>query len=322
MGLFSGGGRVSSGRADHPEYPGMGGSSSARIDDMSVIENAIKRLQASRGGAELARERSLSPVGRRPADPGVPSRVITLDLGALREAGLLPPAHQERELAQQFRQIKRPLINNALGRGVTALPDGNLVMVASAVPGEGKTFTSLNLALSMRLEEDVTVLLIDGDVVNPRLSQILGTDDSHGLLDVIKDPSISLWSAVLPTDIPGLSFLPAGHQDPNATELLASARMSEVVSQLARQDPSRLVLFDSAPLLLTTESQALTQIAGQILLVVRAEDTPQHVVFDAIETLAEGKSVSLVLNQSTRQPHAGYYYRYATSKSAETDSGA
>lgn len=293
---------------------------------MSVIENAIKRLQAS-GAAAVTRERSVSSAAARRLEPATdvaaPGRVLTFDLDVLRGAGLLPPAHQERELGQQFRQIKRPLINNALGRGIEALPDGNLIMVASAVPGEGKTFTSLNLALSVRLEEDVTVLLVDGDVVNPRLSQILGADDARGLLDVIKDPSLSCASAILPTDVPGLSFLPAGHQDPNATELLASVRMSEVASQLARQDPSRLVLFDSAPLLLTTESQALTQIAGQILMVVRADDTPQHVVLEAIEALAESKSVSLVLNQSMKQPHAGYYYRYASTRSNEKDdSGA
>jgi protein-tyrosine kinase len=293
---------------------------------MSVIENAIKRLQAS-GAAGVTRERSVSSSAARRLEPATdtaaPGRVLTFDLDVLRGAGLLPPAHQERELGQQFRQIKRPLINNALGRGIEALPDGNLIMVASAVPGEGKTFTSLNLALSVRLEEDVTVLLVDGDVVNPRLSQILGADDARGLLDVIKDPSLSCASAILPTDVPGLSFLPAGHQDPNATELLASVRMSEVASQLARQDPSRLVLFDSAPLLLTTESQALTQIAGQILMVVRADDTPQHVVLEAIEALAESKSVSLVLNQSMKQPHAGYYYRYASTRSNEKDdSGA
>jgi protein-tyrosine kinase len=288
---------------------------------MSVIENAIKRLQASRGGtAPAVRDRRAAlqrPEGAPEGSAGV--RTLALDLDALREAGLLPPAHQERELAQQFRQIKRPLINNALGRGVAPLADGNLVMIASAVPGEGKTFTSLNLALSMRLEEDVTVLLVDGDVVNPRLSQVLGADDSRGLLDVIKDPNIALGSAILPTSVPGLSFLPAGHQEPNATELLASARMSEVVAQLARQDPTRLVLFDSAPLLLTTESHALTQIAGQIVMVVRADQTPQHVVLEAVETLAESKSVSLILNQSMKQPHAGYYYRYAASRAGEKD---
>jgi protein-tyrosine kinase len=292
---------------------------------MSVIENAIKRLQASRGAVvPAARDRRGAAPRLEPGvDGSAGNRTIPVDLDALREAGLLPPAHQERELAQQFRQIKRPLINNALGRGgVTPLVDGNLVMIASAVPGEGKTFTSLNLALSMRLEEDVTVLLVDGDVVNPRLSQILGADDARGLLDVIKDPSVSLASAILPTSIPGMSFLPAGHQDPNATELLASSRMSEVVAQLARQDPTRLVLFDSAPLLLTTESRALTQIAGQIVVVVRADQTPQHVVLDAIETLAESKSVSLILNQSMKQPHADYYYRYASSRASEKDSNA
>jgi exopolysaccharide/PEP-CTERM locus tyrosine autokinase len=293
---------------------------------MSVIENAIKRLQASQGSAAPA-GRVLPPaVARRhetsTGNTTTSTRIIPIDLDGLRSVGLLPPAHQERELAQQYRQIKRPLINNALGRGVERLPEGNLVMIASAVPGEGKTFTSLNLALSMRLEEDVTVLLVDGDVVNPRLSQILGADDVRGLLDVVKDPNLSVSSAILQTDIPGLSFLPAGHQDPNATELLASARMQEVVSQLSRQDPSRLVLFDSAPLLLTTESHALTEVAGQILVVVRADQTPQHVVLEAIETLAESKSVSLVLNQSMKQPHAGYYYRYAKQKSDDKDDGS
>jgi protein-tyrosine kinase len=293
---------------------------------MSVIENAIKRLQATQGTQSPARDRVLPPGAARRAhsigDTTTSTRIIPIDLDGLRSVGLLPPAHQERELAQQYRQIKRPLINNALGRGVERLPDGNLVMIASAVPGEGKTFTSINLALSMRLEEDVTVMLVDGDVVNPRLSQILGAADARGLLDVIKDPNLALSSAIMQTDVPGLSFLPAGHQDPNATELLASARMQEVVSQLAAQDPSRLILFDSAPLLLTTESHALTEVAGQILLVVRANQTPQHVVLEAIETLAESKSVSLVLNQSMKQPHAGYYYRYASGRSAEKENGS
>ena len=291
---------------------------------MSVIENAIKRLQASRGAAAAAApaaaaEPSADGAGQPRADftapevaPAAPPRTIPVSEDALRAAGLLPPPHQERELAQQFRQIKRPIINRAMGRGVEALPHGNLVMVASAVPGEGKTFISLNLALSTRLEEDVTVLLVDGDVVNPRMSQVLGADSERGLLDLIKDPTISLASLILPTDIPGLSFLPAGRPDDNATELLASARMQQVVAQLAGQDPARLVLFDSAPLLLTTESHALAQLAGQILLVVRAGQTSHHVVLEAIDTLAEDKSVSLVLNQSMRQPNSGYYYQYGS----------
>jgi exopolysaccharide/PEP-CTERM locus tyrosine autokinase len=298
---------------------------------MSVIENAIKRLQASRGAAvpaspAAAPDAAVDAAARQREDytvpeaaPATPPRTIGVSEDALRAAGLLPPPHQERELAQQFRQIKRPIINRALGRGVEALPQGNLVMVASAVPGEGKTFISLNLALSMRLEEDVTVLLVDGDVVNPRMSQVLGADSERGLLDLIKDPTLSLGSLILPTDIPGLSFLPAGRPDDKATELLASARMHQVVTQLAAQDPARLVLFDSAPLLLTTESHALAQLAGQILLVVRAGQTAHHVVLEAIDTIAEDKSVSLVLNQSMRQPHTGYYYQYGSTTGGPRD---
>lgn len=295
---------------------------------MSVIENALKRLQGQRpGGPEpLTPEEPRQSYGtvttaaaaggaarRRDngAEAAAPAgRIIRIDQDALRAAGMLPPAHQEQEIAQQYRRIKRPLINAALGRGVAPLPQGNLVMITSAVPGEGKTFMSLNLSFSMRLEEDITVLLVDGDVVNPRISQILGAENEPGLLDVVKDPTLSASNLILPTDVPGLSFLPAGRQDPNATELLASARMFEVVSKLGGEDPARIVLFDSAPLLVTTESQALAQFTGQVLLVVRADQTPQRVVFDALQTLAEGKPVSLVLNQNLHRLHSGYYEQY------------
>jgi protein-tyrosine kinase len=289
---------------------------------VSVIENALKRLQGQRAAGTppppAAAYVAVPPAGaaaRRQAsggDTSVPERAILIDQAALRAAGMLPPAHQEHDLSQEYRRIKRPLINSALGRGADALPRGNLIMITSAVPGEGKTFMSLNLAFSICLEEDVTVLLVDGDVVNPRISQILAVESEPGLLDLIKDPTLPLASVIVPTDVPGLSFLPAGRQDANATELLASARMQAVMSQLGSADPARLVLFDSAPLLVTTESQALAHSAGQVLAVVRADQTPQHVLLDALDTLDEGKPVSLVLNQTLR-PNSGYYYQYGVS---------
>jgi len=301
---------------------------------MSVIENTLKRLQGQRAASGSATAPTPEGNGYDPAaaaraaqqresagEGAVPERSVVIDQHTLRAAGLLPPAHQEHEIAQQYRRIKRPLINNALGRGVPPLARGNLVMITSAVPGEGKTFMSLNLALSMRLEEDVTVLLVDGDMVNPRITQILGRESAVGLLDLVRDPAISAETAILPTDIPGLSFLPAGRQDTNATELVASARMHEVVSRLGSDDPSRLVLFDSPPLLVTTESQVLATFAGQIVLVVRAGETPQHVVFDALGALGEDKSVSLVLNQITRHSHAGYYYESGSGAKAHEQAG-
>ncbi len=134
---------------------------------MSVIENAIKRLQASRGGntsaphatADLHRPQLRAGSARsRLTHHRHPAFTISINQDALRAAGMLPPAHQERELAQQYRQIKRPLINLALGRGATPDSARQLIMVASAVPGEGKTFMSLNLAFSIQLESDLTVL--------------------------------------------------------------------------------------------------------------------------------------------------------------------
>jgi len=290
---------------------------------MSVIENTLKRLQGQRpanpaAGPDATGYGTVKAAGaaRRRESPVVegatPEHAVAIDQNALRAAGMLPPVHQEHEIAQQYRRIKRPLINNALGRGVAQLASGNLIMITSAVPGEGKTFMSLNLALSMRLEEDITVLLVDGDFVNPRLTQILGLESRPGLLDLVKDPTLSTESAILATDLPGLSFLPAGRQEANATELVASARMHEVVSKLGSDNPARLVLFDSAPLLVTTEAQALAHFAGQVVLVVHADQTPQHVVFDALETLAEDKPVFLVLNQTTRHAHSGYYYEYGS----------
>jgi exopolysaccharide/PEP-CTERM locus tyrosine autokinase len=289
---------------------------------MSVIENTLKRLQGQRPAtnppaADAKGYGTVVAAGaakRResPAEGAAPEQAVAIDQNALRAAGMLPPVHQEHEIAQQYRRIKRPLINNALGRGVAQLPSGNLIMITSAVPGEGKTFMSLNLAQSMRLEEDVTVLLVDGDFVNPRLTQIFGLESRTGLLDLVKDPTLSAESAILATDLPGLSFLPAGRQEANATELVASARMHQVVSKLGSDDPARIVLFDSAPLLVTTESQALAHFAGQVVLVVHADQTVQHVVLDALETLAEDKPVFLVLNQTTRHSHSGYYYEYGS----------
>ena len=290
---------------------------------MSVIENTLKRLQGQRPAGSPAAETDGKGYGtvaaagaarRReaPAETVIGERGLAIDQNALRAAGMLPPAHQEHEIAQQYRRIKRPLINNALGRGVARLAGGNLIMITSAVPGEGKTFMSLNLALSMRLEEDVTVLLVDGDFVNPRLTQIFGLESRPGLLDIVKDPALAAESVIVPTDLPGLAFLPAGHQESNATELVASARMHQVISKLGSDDAARLVLFDSAPLLVTTEAQALAHFAGQLVMVVQADQTAQHVVFDALETLAEDKPVFLVLNQITRHSHAGYYYEYGS----------
>ncbi len=143
-----------------------------------------------------------------------------IDRDALRQAELLPPASQERQLAGEYRQIKRPLIANALGRGVPKLPNGHRIMIASAMPGDGKTFTSINLALSFALEKDLSVVLVDADVAKAHLSRTFGVHNELGLMDLLRDEKLDVESVILPTDVPGLSILPAGKAHETANELL------------------------------------------------------------------------------------------------------
>ncbi len=289
---------------------------------MSLVEQALKKMQLARREADSAAAVAVfSPSGKAPpADPPAPrpapppvqrsTRVIKIDRVALQAAGVLPPESDERALAQDFRQIKRPLIAAVSGRGGTALPNGHLIMLASALPGDGKTFTSVNLALSMALESGINVLLVDADVAKPHISTIFGVAQEPGLLDVLRDEKMDVESVVMSTDVEGLSVLPAGRMSDTATELLASARMEAIAAQLGARDPNRIVLFDSPPLLLTTESRALSAIVGQIVMVVGAGVTPQKAVFEALEFLGEGKNISLVLNQSDEQTRTGYYNYY------------
>lgn len=290
---------------------------------MSVVEKTLRKLQDSKQrspdpapeAAAAGADPNTRPVDRSP--PGGPP--IVLDRAALRSAGLLPPVAEERRLSSQYRKIKRPLIANAIGRGVERLPRGYLIMLASAMPGEGKTFTAVNLALSIANEKDLRVLLVDADVAKPHISRMLGLEGARGLLDLLRDPQLDPASVIRQTDVPTLSFLPAGQGSADATELLASKRMEEVTALLGRRDDHRIVLFDTPPLMQTTESPVLMQMAGQVLVVVRAESTPQPVLLDALESLEDHPAVSLILNQSMRsQTSAYYYYGYGEERSGQS----
>jgi len=236
------------------------------------------------------------------------SRIVEFDRTKLRAAGLLPPEQQERLIANQFRQIKRPIIANALGRHVPAVQNGRIVMVTSAFPGEGKTFSAVNLALSISREKELDVLLIDADVAKPQISSLLGINREPGLLEALMDETIDVESLILRSDLKGLSIVPAGlFAEDVATELLASSRMEEIVTRIAAENPRRMVVLDSPPLLLTNESRVLAAAVGQIVLVVRAGVTPQQAVLEAIAYLDEQKPIGLVLNQSKAAGPNSYY---------------
>jgi protein-tyrosine kinase len=293
---------------------------------VSLVEKAIQKMQANdrlrkqtpqlppAAIAEVvnAPMRNLSSpravqVGLPPFNP---NRSVKVDREALKASGLLPPADQERELMDQYRAIKRPLIQAAFQSEPKPGPSPQVIMIGSALPGDGKTFTGINLAFSMAREKDYSVLLVDADVIKPHVSTLFGVDKEPGLLDAVADPSVDVRSLILPTDIPGFFLLPAGQPRENATELLASARMKEIIEQLHTMDPTRIVLLDTLPILLTSESRVITTVVGQIVLVVRAGGTPQQAVTDALAAIGDDKEVSLVLNQAELTGPMGYYYGY------------
>jgi protein-tyrosine kinase len=285
---------------------------------MSVVERAIDKLRRSPPGTTSTVEPTVpaAPIAalvtEQPAPAGQDSRRILIDRAALRAAGYLPDENQGRRFADEYRQIKRPVLGKAFAaEAASRQPDPRLVMMASALPGDGKTFTSINLAFSLSRERDTGVVLIDADVAKPHISGIFGVQEEMGLLDALNDPALDPNSLVLPTDVKGLSILPAGQVREGATELLSSERMGEVARQLLIARPRQVMLFDSSPLVVSTESRALAVTMGQIIMVVRAGKTPRHAVLQALEALADQERVSLVLNQGRRSLMDGYYgYAY------------
>ena len=167
--------------------------------------------------------------------PATTSRIVYVDQAKLRDAGLLPPVDQRREMMDQYRAIKRPLLRAAF-ESQPADPSPKLIMVTSALPGDGKTLTCVNLARSMAMERDSMVLLVDGDVAKRSLSRVFGLERERGLIDALSDPEMPVESVIFETTIPKLAILPAGQPIEIATELLASARMHQLMQRLAALD--------------------------------------------------------------------------------------
>lgn len=296
---------------------------------MSLVEKALHKMRsatsrdAGRAGdprpgvaVNVGRSSGRSSIGQEAL--GNPNRsVIGIDRESLVAQGLLAPLEAERGIAEQFRQIRRPLLAKALGRGVPRLDKGQLIMVASALPGEGKSFFTLNLALSMARQRDLRVLMVDADACKAQISRVLGAGEEPGLLDLLRTPNLDPESLIAPTSVPGLSVLPAGVGGESARELFATSYMRELMCSLVERDANRIVVLDSSPLLRTTESHALAHAVGQIVVVVRAAATQRKLLLDALSYLGQEPTVSLVLNQSTSDTSTGYYYQEYGERTSE-----
>ncbi|MBE0549469.1 MAG: tyrosine-protein kinase family protein, partial [Rubrivivax sp.] len=256
-----------------------------------------------------ARETQAQPAMAQPATAQPVSRRVEVDLDALADSGIVTPNAPRSALADQFRVIKRPLIGNALGKGAATLKHGNLIMVTSAIAGEGKTFTSVNLAMSIAAEMDHTVMLVDADVARPSVLRVLGLPAGPGLLDVLEG-KVELSGALLRTSVDKLTILPSGTPHARATELLASDAMGALLDDMATRYPDRIIIFDSPPLLLTTESRVLATHMGQIVVVVHAGRTLQSDVQHALSTIESCPVRMMLLNRARTDSAGAYNYGY------------
>lgn len=291
-----------------------------RQDQVPTPERMMRELHARAATVETT-----PPIAPDIGSPGVPLELrkrtadtreapkvtVSIDLDHLKAQGFVVPDDPQSQIAQEFRVLKRPIIRNAMGRTDAAGSNRTLVQVTSALPGEGKTFVATNLAISMAMELDNTVLLIDGDAAHPSLPNVLGIPPSTGLLDLLIRDDLDLDDVLLQTNLEKLTLLPAGSPHRRATELLASERMASLLRELVSRYPDRIIVFDSPPLLATTEAPVLASLMGQVVMVVAADSTSQKAVSEALATIERCEVVLMMLNKSVRTNVGAYYGYYA-----------
>lgn len=282
-------------------------------------------VEAPDAGAPVALASSGAVPDAAPAAPAPAKRQppIGIDFERFASAGILTPEHAVGRMADEVQLIKRRILGNVVleqsGRYA------NLVMVTSALPGEGKTFTSANLVMSIAMELEKTVLAIDTDIAKRDLSRLFGVEHEIGLFDVLAREDVGIADVLRRTSIPNLAVIPVGNDYGASTELLASEAMARVAAELAERYGNRIVILDSPPVLATTSASALAPYAGQLLLVVEAERTMQEAIREALRTLEPCKVTGMLLNKTKWANIAGRYqygYGYGYGAAQGTAAGA
>ncbi len=296
---------------------------STRVERSSLIERAIERLTEPEGAPRRSVTPDVEPkegvaakappVAEAPPASGARrSKQVSIDLEKLRSAGGFTPNGIFTRTTEEFRMIKRSILLNTAKRRDEGSINSNLVMVTSSREGEGKTFVAINLAMSLAAERDKSILLIDADLSNPSILQRLGIRAERGLIDVLEDASVDLADVLLRTNVESLTVLPAGHPHPLSTELLASVRMDEFISEIAQRYPDRIIVLDTPPVLATSEPATLAMHVGQIVFVVEAAKTSQMAVKEALSLISICPDIGFVLNKAPFQfgmTRFGSYYK-------------
>lgn len=242
---------------------------------------------------------------------------LMLDFERLAKAGFITPATLELDVARDFSMVKRRLFRRLCFFGPEHDPSAEgakrrcpIVLVTSGNPGEGKTFSSINFALSLAIEEQLNVLLIDTDLAKPSVTNVIGFPyRKRGLFECLTEPLLPLEDVMLTFQQLSLSVLPAGEAKKAPSSLLGGKAMADVIDRIKALNKFDMLVLDGPPLLATTEAAILAPHADEIVLVIGAGEATSNQL-DASLDLLEGASskISLLLNRAViSERRAGYY---------------
>lgn len=273
-----------------------------------VVEPGADRILPSSEAVPL---RVSIPEAERESVASSGPQPVRLNYQYLRRSGMLTPDNLRSSLGFEFRAIKRKLLTT-----VRAVQEqeaaSNLVMVTSASPAEGKTFTSANLAIALAAERDLRVLLIDGDVVRPRLGLMFTPNCEMGLTEYLNGKCDDSSQITHPcTELPNLSVIFSGKPGDHTPELLGSRRMGDLCKVLSKQFRNGIVIIDTPPVLASSETVNIAGFMSQILMVVASRQTRKAHLEAALENVAICPNISLLLNKApawSKVEGDTYYY--------------
>ena len=306
----------------------------------TTVERVARRLSEARQAPRRKPRAAASPQPDSPADPPpaprpeqAPARPaverhsagkVTLDKKRLRRLHIYSPAESPNRTAEEFRVIKLAVLARVEAARAAGMSNARLAMVTSTREGEGKSFVSANLAMSLAMEKDRDVILVDADAARSAVARLFGLKVKHGLMEAISSDDVDPSSVLLETDIEGLAIIPAGRRLSLSPELLSSDRSQRFLSKLLADNPNAVVLFDAPPVLATGEPSALARHMGQVIFVVEAGRTGKAAIGEALDLVGICPSISFVLNKTQFQlgsvmfgKYYSYYYNKQSAKAAD-----
>lgn len=230
--------------------------------------------------------------------PQTVSRQVSIDRNSLARHGITIPSAKRSRVVEEFRMVKRQVVGNYMEEAADdAMNKNRVIMVTSARPREGKTFTAINLALSIATEQDLKVLLIDLDTKYHAMQDMMGIPANYGLIDLLSNPEIDFSDVVLRTNLPNLTVMPAGTPNVRSPELLSSKRTRAMFTEMTQRYSDRFIIFDAPSVLGSSDPAVLAGLVGQVVMVVEADRTQQEELETAVGLVSACPTISLLLNK-------------------------